>query len=224
MKKTHGMGVLALLAALILSGCSATQPTGTAPGSKDRASLTAVPTPSTSPSADSRPLASAYVNSVLVTVYPASQFRSSIGCGCKVNDTATEELFPAGTPVVLLRISLSGQWQPSQGDTTTQDVTGTKLTDTRFDGRPELAVLDPKDGFRAARKLHLPWLPAGLFAGHSIWTVPNGHERSFAAAWYVPQGVDRLLLSVDIPSEHQPTHLFVDLPEPVLKLLSQGTD
>lgn len=219
MRKTTAVGSVALAVLLAICGCTAAP----RPPQQDHA-FTTVPTPSVSAPASTRPLASEFVDSVLVTVYPAGQFTSSVGCGCKINDKATEELFPAGTPVLVLRISLSGVWKPTQGDTTTQNVTGTTLTGTRFDGRPEAAVLDTTDGSRAAHRLGLPWLPAGLFAGHSTWTVPNKHERSFVAAWYVPQGVDRLLLKVDIPSEGKPTDLFVDLPDPVLKLLNASAN
>lgn len=215
MRKTIAVGSLALTVLLGVCGCTAaSRPPEQGHG------LTTVPTPSVLTPTSSRPLASEFVDSVLVTVYPAGQLTSRAGCGCKINDKSTEELFPAGTPVLLLRISLSGVWKPSQGDTTTQNVTGTTLAGTKFDGRPEAAILDPTDGGRAAHQLGLPWLPAGLFAGHSSWTVPNKHERSFIAAWYVPQGVDRLLLKVNIPSEGQPTDLFVGLPDPVLKLLN----
>jgi hypothetical protein len=219
MMRNVTLSSIAVVTVLALSGCG-----GTKQDSKAAAALTVVPSPSTTATAPHRPLAAAFVNSVLVSVYSAGQLTSSVGCGCKVNSDATDELFPAGTPVMLLRIGLRGEWGPSQGDSTTQDVTGTTLTGTRFDGRPEAAVLDATDGIRAARTLHLPWLPSGLFATHSRWTVPNSHERSFAAAWYVPAGVDRLLLTVDIPSEGQPTHLFVDLPAPVVKMLNTRTN
>jgi hypothetical protein len=137
-----------------------------------------------------------------------------------VKTDSKQELFPVGTPVVLLKITLTGVWKPSQGTATTQDVTGLTMAGTKFDGRPEDAVLDAKDGPRAARTLGLPWLARGLFGTSQHWSIPNDKPRSFAAAWYVPAGVDRLILTINIPSEDQPNQLFVNLPAEALKLSS----
>ena len=42
--------------------------------------------------------------------------------------------------------------------------------------------------------------------------IQNDKERSFGAAWYLPAGVDRLLLTMNVPSEGQPLRLTVPLP------------
>jgi hypothetical protein len=178
--------------------------------------LTTVPTatPTKSPTV---PLATGIVDTVLVNVYAQTVFTASTGCGCKVSKSSNEEMFPKGTPVVMLRITLTGKWKASQGDSKTQDVTGMSLRGTKFDGRPENAVVDSADGPKIAAKEHLPWLPAGLFAGRSTWTIPNDQETDFVAAWYLPSGVDRLLLTVDVPSEKLANDLTVDLPADVVK-------
>ena len=167
------------------------------------------------------PAATGIVDTVLVDVYPGVTFKSTRGCGCTVPGSK-QEMFPAGTPAVLVKITLTGKWKPSQGSETTQDVSGLNLGDTKFDGRPERAVLDTADGPDAAADAGLPWLPDGLFAGHRDWTIPNDRSRSFAAVWYLPPGVDRLLLTVDIPSEGMPNDLIVPLPADAVRASNPG--
>lgn len=201
----------ALVPCLALVGCVTATP---AP----QHSLTTVQplSPTPTPSKDAAPAASGIVDTVWVDVYPGATFTSKHGCRCTLPGS-TRELFPAGTPVLLVKVTLTGMWKPSQGDTTRQDVTGVNLTGSKFDGRPEPAVLDTIDGPAAARASGLPWLPDGLFPGRSEWTILNKHGRSFAAAWYLPPGVDRLLLTVDIPAEGQPNKLTVPLPESAIR-------
>lgn len=203
---------LAMVTVLGLSAC-APQPDKPTPTTH----LTEVPQP-TKTSTTSRPLGSGIVDTVMVTAYPGTQFTAAHGCGCTLKNDSKEELFPKGTAVMLLKITLTGVWKPAQGKQTTQTVTGASLSATKFDGRPENAVLDTEDGPAQADKLGLPWLPDDLFAGHRVWTIHNSEPTAFAAAWYVPQGVDRLQLIVNIPSEGQPTTVPVALPAAVLKL------
>lgn len=203
----------ALLSCLALTGCAAASAAPARPQSAATASP-ASPGRSTQPKV--APAASAIVSSIWVDAYPGSTFTSTHGCGCTLPG-AKQELFPAGTPVLLVKVTLTGMWTPAQHRATTQDVRGTTLTGTKFDGRPEQAVLDTADGPSYAAQAGLPWLPAGLFSGHH-WTITNGHGRSFAAAWYLPPGVDQLLLTVDIPAEGQPTALTVPLPPPAVQL------
>ena len=167
--------------------------------------------PTTTPSTDSTLAADGIVDTVYVQVFPGPIFKSTHGCRCTLPDSP-QELFPAGTPVLFMKITMTGEWKPSQGGQNYQDVTGTNLKGTQFDGRPEPAVLDNTDGPAAAKEAGLPWLPSGLFAKKSDWTIPNDKERSFGAAWYLPSGVDRLVLTVDVPSEGQPLQLVVPLP------------
>jgi hypothetical protein len=60
-------------------------------------------------------------------------------------------------------------------------------------------------------------MPGGLFHGQTDWSIPTDQVRSFAAAYYLPSGVDRLQLSVKVPSEGQPNVLFVTLPEAAIR-------
>lgn len=202
-----------------LAGCTSASPTPTSRSKR----LTEVPKPPASPTAISTdPIASGIVDTVLVNVYEAKAFRATNGCGCTISKSSKEELFPKNTAVLMLRITLTGNWKPSQGKSTTQDVTGVNLKGTKFDGRPEEAVLDTADGPEEAASLDLPWLPAGLFKNSSQWLISNGQPSAFVAAWYVPQGVDRLLLTVDVPNEPFANKLAVDLPPDVITLISNG--
>lgn len=116
-----------------LTGCTSASPT---PSSRSKY-LTEVPKPSASPTAISTdPIATGIVDTVLVNVYEAKAFRAGNGCGCTINKSSKEELFPKNTAVLMLRITLTGNWKPSQGKSTTQDVTGVNLKGTKFDGRP----------------------------------------------------------------------------------------
>lgn len=200
------IAIAALLPCLALVGCVTTGPT------RNPSFTTVAPAkPMPTPSSAAVPAADGIVDTVYVQVFPGRTFKSKHGCLCTLPDS-TQELFPAGTPVVFMKLTMTGEWKPSQGNQTYQIVTGTTLKGTQFDGRPEPAVLDTADGPAAAKAAGLPWLPTGLFGSKTDWTVPNDKERSFAAAWYLPAGVDRLLLTVDVPSEGQPLHLTVPLP------------
>ena len=199
------IALAALFPCLALVGC-----VSTAAPARDRSFTTVAPV--ATPTADpTMPIADGIVDTVWVEVFGGTTFTSKTGCKCTLPGT-TAELFPAGTPVLFLKITLTGEWKPSQGNKTTQDVTGTTLKGTQFDGRPEPAVLDSTDGPGAAKAAGLPWLPSGLFHGRPDWTIQNNKGRSFAAAFYLPPGVDRLALTVDVPSEGQANVLFVTLP------------
>lgn len=205
------LAMAALVPCLALVGC-----VGAAPTPQHSFRTVAPVSPSPSPEDSRKPAASGIVDTVWIDVYPGPTFRSKHGCRCTLPGSS-EELFPAGTRVLLVKITLTGEWKPSQGTRTSQDVTGISLKGTKFDGRPEPAVLDTADGPAAAKGAGLSWLPRGLFRGKTDWTIPNNRSRSFAAAWYVPSGVDRLLLTVNVPAEGQPNLLFVPLPASATK-------
>ena len=202
------IALAALLPCLALVGCVGTTPTR-------NPSFTTVapakPTPTSTSAQDAMPAASGIVSSVWVDVYPGTTVKGKHGCRCTLPNSPTE-LFPVGTPILLLKVTMTGKWIPSQGNQDFQDVTGTTLKGTQFDGRPEPAVLDTADGPAAAKAAGLPWLPNGLFHGQPTWTVPNEKSRSFAAAYFVPAGVDQLELTVNIPSEGKANILTVPLP------------
>ena len=202
------IALVALLPCLAFAGCVGTTPTR-------NPSFTPVapakPTPTSTSAQDAMPAASGIVSSVWVDVYPGTTVKGKHGCPCTLPNSPSE-LFPVGTPVLLLKVTMTGKWIPSQGNQDFQDVTGATLKGTQFDGRPEPAVLDTADGPAAAKAASLPWLPTGLFHGQSTWTIPNEKSRSFAVAYYVPAGVDQLELTVNIPSEGKANILTVPLP------------
>ena len=200
------IAVAALLPCLALVGCVGQAPT------RNPSFTTVAPAKPTPTSAhDAMPAASGIVSSVWVDVYPGTTVKAKHGCRCTLPNSPFE-LFPVGTPVLLLNVTLTGKWIPSQGNQDFQDVTGTTLKGTQFDGRPEPAVLDTADGPAAAKAAGLPWLASGLFHGQATWTIPNEKSRSFAAVYYVPAGVDQLELTVYIPSEGKANILTVPLP------------
>lgn len=203
-KKLIALAVLIPCVALV--GCVATAP------ARNPSFATVAPAkPTPTPAKDVMPAASGIVSSVWVDVYPGATFRAKHGCRCTLPDSP-QELFPAGTPVLLLKVTMTGKWIPSQGNQDFQDITGTTLAGTQFDGRPEPAVLDTADGPAAANAAGVPWLPDGLFHGHTDWRIPNEKGRSFAAAYYLPPGVDQLELTLHIPSEGMANVLTVPLP------------
>ena len=208
--KTKSTLLAALIVSLSLAGCVATTPT---PG---RELNTVSPLPAASSPSGASAAAVGIVDAVLVQVYSVGTFQSKHGCACTLPDT-DQELFSVGSPVIMVKVKLTGEWKPSQGAGTSQDVTGMTLKGTKFDGRPEAAVFDTADGPRLAEAHHLPWLPAGLFRADASWAIPNDKGRVFAAAWYLPPGVDQLLLTVDIPSEGQPTLLTVPIPASAIR-------
>jgi hypothetical protein len=199
------IAIAALFPLLALTGCAAS-----APAPKPSFTTVAPDTPAATPSSDANPAADGIVDTVYVQVFPGKTFKAKHGCRCTLPDS-NQELFPIGTPVLFVKFTMTGEWKPSQGNQTYQDVTGTTLKETQFDGRPEPAVLDVADGPAAAKAAGLAWLPSGLFRDRSTWTIPNDKERSFGAAWYLPAGVDRLLLTMNVPSEGQPLRLTVPL-------------
>ncbi len=202
------IAVAALLPCLALVGCVGQTP---ARNPSFTTLAPAKPTPASTSAHDAMPAASGIVSSVWVDVYPGTTVKAKHGCRCTLPNSPFE-LFPVGTPVLLLKVTLTGKWIPSQGNQDFQDVTGTTLKGTQFDGRSEPAVLDTADGPAATKAAGLPWLPSGLFHGQATWTIPNEKSRSFAAAYYVPAGVDQLELTVNIPSEGKANILTVPLP------------
>jgi len=200
------IAVAALIPCLILAGCAA------APPARNPSFTTVAPAkPTPTPTDDAMPAASGIVSSVWVDVYPGAPFKAKHGCRCTLPNSS-QELFPSGAPVLLLTVTMTGKWIPSQGNQDFQDVTGTSVTGAQFDGRPEPAVLAKADGPAAAKAAGLAWLPAGLFARQTTWTIPNEEGRSFAVAYYLPRGVDQLELTVNVPSEGMANVLTVPLP------------
>jgi hypothetical protein len=210
------IALAALAPCLALVGCADATP------ARNPSFTTVAPAkPTSTPAQDVMPAASGIVSSVWVDVYPDATFKAKHGCRCTLPNSSSE-LFPVGSPVLLLKVTMTGKWIPSQGNQDFQDVTGTSLKGTQFDGRPEPAVLDTADGPTAAKAAGLPWLASGLFHGRSSWTIPNEKGRSFAAAYYIPPGVDQLVLTVDVPSEGMANVLNVPLPASMTGASTEG--
>ncbi|WP_313540222.1 hypothetical protein [Leifsonia aquatica] len=205
----------ALASCLTLAGCAA----ATTPAPHHGYSTVAPATPAPTATTDAMPAASGIVDTVWIDVYPSSTFAAKHGCHCTLPGS-TQELFPVGTPVVLIKVTLTGKWTPAQGNSTSQDITGISLSGTKFDGRPEPAEPATADGPAAAAHAGLPWMPEGLFTSGENWSITNEKSTSFATAWYLPAGVDRLLLKVYIPAEGQANDLTVPLPAAVLRAAS----
>src|SRR5690242_4423740 len=125
------IAVAALFPFLALTGCAAS-----APAPKPAFTTIAPATPTATPSSDATPAADGIVDTVYVQVFPGKTFKAKHGCRCTLPES-NQELFPAGTPVIFVKFTMTGEWKPSQGNQTYQDVTGATLKGTRFDGRPE---------------------------------------------------------------------------------------
>ena len=154
---------------------------------------------------------------IAFNAYDQGVFSSAKDCGCSLKDddlgVDVADLYPRGSTVWLVRISVESLWGPQQ-DGTTRDITGTTITG-RYADRPEAAVQDTKEGPTRAAQLGIPWGLTGLFHGSTGWTLQNKAPQSFLVAYYVPAGSTELDLTVDVPSEPQPTDLRLAVPEQV---------
>lgn len=174
------IALIALLPCLLLAGC-----VGAAPTRNDSFTTVAPAEPTPNPSSGATPAAEGIVDTVYVQVFPGRTFKAKHGCRCTLPGSKTE-LFPAGTPVVLIRFSLTGEWKPAQGSQTSQDVTGTTLNGTKFDGRPEPAVLTPPTDPPRPKQLTCP----GCQTVSSGATRP-GRSRTTRSAPSPPPGTSR---------------------------------
>jgi len=217
MRKRVWTLALGVAVTLLLAGCAPAGPHNSGPTGH----LTLIPTatPSPGPSLDTATsLAVGVTEQIQVQVFAQTTFRAKHGCGCHLSKGA-RETFPAGTPVILLRVGVAGIWDSSTPYS--QDVTGLNLDGTKFDGRPDLAVMAAQDGQKQATAAGLPWLPAGLFQGEQTWKVMNQKLSSFAVAYYVPEGVNQLKLTVNVPGQPSPNGsvtLGVPLPQAVIAM------
>lgn len=202
--------VTAVAAIGLLASCSASDP---APKKTSHPSYTAVPTATPTPVAQlinpEVPLGGGVNETVYANVFPVGVFRSTAGCGCTRTASSTQELFPKGTYAILLKVQLR-----SGSDANQLDAKGLSFKGTKFEGRPEFAVMDTKDGQKLAAAHGLPWLPEGAFAGKDHWMLPTRNATNsidVAVAYYLPPGEKALDLVVDVPG-HDALTVGLDLP------------
>lgn len=180
------VGVVAVGVALTLTGC-----TGEAP--PPRPTTTALPT--ATPSEVQGPAEESTGASMpigRIAVYEVSRYKATEGCGCAVEEGGPE-IFPAGSDVILLRVTLTGRWATWQkGDTWT--VPGLEVSGT-FVGDEGTAILDEKEGPKKAAQQGVAWLPSGLFPD-GAGEIQNDVPVSFMLAYYVPRHANQLELSV----------------------------
>jgi hypothetical protein len=140
------------------------------------------------------PLAGFSLSSGRFDVYEVERYEAGFGCGCSVEDGGPE-LYPAGSEVILLRVTLTPHWSPRQGDRTTWTVPDLTMT-AEVAGVDGLAVLEEKEGPERAAAAGIPWMPEGLFPdGGGV--VTNDVPVSWSAAYYLPPGAQKLRVFLD---------------------------
>lgn len=147
------------------------------------------------------PLELAALANGLWSVYEVVRYPAGTGCGC-TEPAGGAELFPAGSEAILLRLTFTPQWLPGQeGDTWT--IPDLKLVGD-FPADDGLAVVEDTEGPQRAREAGLAWLPDGLFPNRPA-TVTNDVPVSFAVAYYVPTGAQRVDLT--LTGHYEPTEV-----------------
>jgi hypothetical protein len=169
---------IALVASIFLSGCVGAPPTELGP------TLIPAPMPSIVEAAEEELVGGGGGYDLTVNVYRFGTYTSTADSGFALPGQ-DQDLFPAGTGVIALRFVVIGYVPFGQAD-----ITGFTLQTSRFEGRPELAVLDQADGPAFAKTQGLPWLPGGLASP----LLENNVRNEFLAAWYVPPGATTLLV------------------------------
>lgn len=144
-----------------------------------------------------------------VYVDAVTALRATAGCGCSLT-RGGRELYPKGSYVIVLKAQLYSS------NAAALDAKGMTFQGTKYAGRADLAVLDTKDGPKAAAAAGLPWLPEGAWAGKAQWLLPGGDNppptAAVAAAYYVPAGAVELDLKVSVPGQ-EPLTVQVAIPE-----------
>jgi hypothetical protein len=188
------------VAALMLAGCSAIDshqvPDESSP-------LTPIPIPTVVATQVDHKVDTTATLDLLVDAYDVGGFRSATDSGYVVQGQ-TNDAFPRGTRVVAVRLVLDGFVPFGQ-----TDVTGTSLANSHWDGLPDLAVIDVKEGPAFATKAGVPWMPVNAFAGSSSWLLDNHKQVDFEVAFYVPPSGYLLDLQLDVPSQSVPLTLHI---------------
>lgn len=172
---------------------------------KPTASHSTIPkaTPTSTGSAQPADLAS--TSDLGIAIYDAGTYLTGKDSGYAADGSSTDA-FPMHSRVQMVRVSLDGS-SPA-GDV---DVTGLTVKDSRWEGDPNLAVLDTNEGPAHARSLGLPWMAEGAFDSANKWKLTNHKLVNFLLAFYVPTSGTVLHLVVDVPSQQVPVTLNLTL-------------
>lgn len=151
-------------------------------------STTAIPTP-TEEDTDAgpvEPLEQATLRGMFVNIYLEQSYPAKYGCGCSIEDGGPE-LWPAGTQVMLFRITLSASYSAYRDSLTVPDLTVT----ADVAGAEGGTVPEERESAERAKAAGIAWQPSGLFPdgpGELRYDVP----QSFMVAYYVPEGLQRI--------------------------------
>ena len=125
-------------------------------------------------------------------VYEVVRYTAGTGCGCTEVEGGPE-LFPAGSDAILLRLTFTPTWSPGQAaDTWT--LPELKVVGD-FPAVEGLAVEESTEGPKRSKEAGIAWLPEGAFPSWPA-TVTNDVPVSFAVAYYLPIGAQRLDLTL----------------------------
>lgn len=127
---------------------------------------------------------------LVVWTYSLGQFVSSKDSGIH-RAGETEDAFPAGTPVVAVRIDLGRLARSDR-----PSAAGIGFDKSAFEGLDEYAVLNTIDGPAFASERGLPW---GPHPADEEWLLANDVKESFVLAWYVPPATPTLTVVVTHP-------------------------
>lgn len=179
-------GVIAMVA-----GCASTDDT---PNPSAEPSLTPIPTaePWEVTPGSTEPLVTFTAPVGHWQVYEVVRYTAGTGCGCTEVEGGPE-LFPAGSEAILLRMTFTPTWDLGQiGDTWT--IPKVELV-ADFPADEGLAVEETAEGPERAKEAGIAWLPDGAFPSWPA-TVTNDVPISFAVAYYLPLGAQRLDLTL----------------------------
>jgi hypothetical protein len=183
-----------------LTACAAPSDAG-----KPTASYSSIPKPTPTASGPAQPADFASTSDLGVAIYDAGTYMTTKDSGYAA-DGSSADAFPMHSRVQMIRVSLDGS-SPS-GEV---DVTGLTVKDSRWEGDPNLAVLDAHEGPAHARTLSLPWTAEGAFDASSKWKLTNHKLVNFLVAFYVPTSASVLHLVMNVPSQQVPIALNLTL-------------
>lgn len=172
---------------------------------KPSASHSVIPKPTPTSTGPAQPADVASTSDLGIAVYDAGTYMTAQDSGYAAAGSSTDA-YPIHSRVQMVRVSLDGSSPAGE-----VDVTGLTVKDSQWEGDPNLAVLDTKEGPTHARSLGLPWMAEGAFDSTSKWKLTNHKLVNFLVAFYVPTSATVLHLVVDVPSQQVPITLNITL-------------